>query len=233
MVLSWQKPTQGGIFWAEKWFIKLVGGTVFQAEGTACAKTLRHPELLWGTVRSPVWLKTHGQGGMVEKRLGRSSKNMVGAGIYLSMISHWRIVSREVRWSHLYIRKITLAVVVARRPSPAVRFPTNTYNITEGPCLRALCLHVQIFDAWMNNWMNMSVKGSGCPCSSCPRQRILCYPILITVLLIQSIWTCYKPAGMSSTESPPKYLWKRNSSFYLVSNGRSEKYTFFLLIVRI
>ena len=45
--------------------------------------------------------------------------------------------------------------------------------------------------------------------------------------LIESIWTCYKPVDMLSTESPPKYLWKRNSSFYLVSNGRSEKHTFF------
>ena len=97
-------------------------------------------------------------------------------------VSHWRIVSREARWSGLYTRKITLAVVIARRPSPAVRSPTNTYNITECPPLRALWLRVQIFDAWMNNWMNMSVKGSGCPCSGCPRQRILCYSILATVL---------------------------------------------------
>lgn len=182
MVLGWQKPTQGGIFWAEKWFMKLVGGTVFQAEGTARAKTLRHPQLLWGTVRSPVWLKTHGQGGMAEKCLGRSSKNMAGAGVYLSMISHWRIVRREARWSDLYFGKITLAAVIARRPSSAVSSPTDTSNITECPSLRALWLRVQTFDGWTNNWMNLSMKGSGCPRSGCPRRRILCYPILITVL---------------------------------------------------
>lgn len=62
----------------------------------------------------------------------RSSKTVVGSlvSIFNLMRSHCRIVSREARWSYVYIERSTLAVVITPRPCSIIS-PTESPTLTQ------------------------------------------------------------------------------------------------------
>lgn len=208
--------------------MKLVGGTVFQAEGTACAKTLRHPQLLWEEWEAQCGRSQVGRDRVVVRGLGRSggarprmsSQNMEGTGVYLKHdkkpledftekqdgLIYSLEKSRWLLWSHQG----------HHLPSSLLQKPTIPQNVHPwGLCAFLFrCLMTE----WICQWMVLVVQ-----ILATQGQESNVIPYSLNSFLIKSIWTCYRPADTLSTESPPKYLWKRNSSFHFVSNGEIRK----------
>lgn len=219
--------TPGGIFWAEKWFMKLVGGTVFQAEGTARAKT-------WDTLSffEEQWEVQCGWRHMGRANGGEMFREVFkehgGAGVYLSMISHWRIVRRESKMIWFILWENHSGCCDCKKAITCCQLSYRYLQYHRMSILRALWAFVfQQHSGWTNNWMNLSMKGSGCPSSGCPRRRILCYPILITVLSHQVYLDLLQANRHVVNRKFTQILMEENSSFYLVSNWRSENIHFF------
>lgn len=169
--------------------MKVTGGNSYflQAEGTACVKTLRHPQLPSSSTRFSGWSKL-GRGTELETglersagaRLWRSSKTVVGGRLY---VKHTGGLWAKKQDSLMDTLSTLLWLLWSHQSPPPSLFSLKYLQCHKAVHPRGFCvaLFKNQMAEWKTEWRNTWMNGSSYINFGFLRQTILCYAILIKI----------------------------------------------------